>query len=52
MYDTNEMVYIDDDGISYSKIESVLRENDFLYGFDLHGNLYKIFWFFHMVANE
>ena len=43
MYDTNEMVYTFDDVISYSRIENVLLENDFLYEFDQHENLYKIF---------
>jgi hypothetical protein len=52
MYDTNEMVYIFDDVISYSKIENVLLKIDFLYEFDVHENLYKIYLFLHIMANE
>jgi hypothetical protein len=52
MYDTNEMVYTFDDIISYSKIENVLLKNNFLYEFFVHENLYKIYLFFHIMANE
>lgn len=52
MFDTNEMDYIQDDELLYSKIENVLLESIYLQLFYWHGNLYKIFLFVHKVANK